>query len=143
MLPHVQEEETLARAFQGLRKRLVPGAHFLLQILNYDRIFATGQRHLPLNFRSQDDEEVIFLRLMDPREDGTVWFNPTTLRYRPGEDPPVEVVATKNVRLRGWRRSEVMALLRAAGFQETQVFGGMTRQPYDAETSSDLVVVAR
>lgn len=143
MLPHVAERERLARGFTGLRQRLAPGAPLLLQILNYEKIFAAGQRHLPLSFREHDGETVVFLRLMDPRPDGTVLFNPTTLRYRPGEEPPVEVAASKNVRLRGWRRGEIEDLLEAAGFRHRRLYGGMQGEPYEDLVSSDLVVVAR
>ena len=80
---------------------------------------------------------------MDPRPDGTVLFNPTTLRYRPGEDPPVEVMATRNVTLRGWRRGEVEAVLDAAGFPRRDLYGGMRREAYDQAVSPDLVIVAR
>jgi hypothetical protein len=52
-------------------------------------------------------------------------------------------VATRNVRLRGWRRSEVEGALAAAGFADRRLYGGMRREPYDADTSADLVVVAR
>jgi glycine/sarcosine N-methyltransferase len=142
-LPHVTERERLADAFAGLRRRLAPGAPLLLQVLNYDRIFGTDQRALPLSFREHDGERIVFLRLMDPQPDGTVWFNPTTLRYRPGEEPPVEVVATKNVRLRGWRRGELEALLEEAGFGDRERFGGMRREAYAERESPDLVLVAR
>lgn len=141
-LPHLTERERLARAFTALRRLLLPGAPLLLQVLNYDKIFAAGERALPLSFREHDGERIVFLRLMDPRPDGTVWFNPTTLRYRPGEEPPVEVTATKNVRLRGWRRGELEALLDEAGFGERERFGGMRREPYAELESPDLVLVA-
>lgn len=144
-LPHVTARESLVRGFAGLRRRLLPGAPVLLQILNYEKIFATGQRALPLSFRDGEaaGERIVFLRLMDPRPDGTVLFNPTSLRHRPGGDPPVEVVGSKNVHLRGWRRSEVEELLDDAGFRRRDLFGGMQREPYSDLESSDLVVVAR
>jgi SAM-dependent methyltransferase len=144
-LPHLTERASLARAFGALRRRLSPGAPLLLQIVNYDKVFSTGQRHLPLSFRDGDaaGERIVFLRLMDPRPDGTVLFNPTSLRYRPGAEPPVEVVATKNVRLRGWRRGEIEDLLDGAGFGDRERYGGMQREPYDEAASPDLVIVAR
>jgi len=142
-LPHLADADHLGRAFRALRKKLLPGAPFCLQILHYDKIFATAQHHLPLSFRpgNEEGERIVFLRLMEPREDGMVVFNPTTLRYRPGADPPVEVVSTKNVLLRGWRRGEVEALLAEAGFAHREVFGGMEGQPYEA-ASPDLVIIA-
>lgn len=147
-LPHLTEPGAVDRFLRGLRTHLEPGAPIVFQLLNYDQILATGARHLPLNIRhrGEDDGEVddiVFLRLMTPRDDGSVIFNPTSLRYRPGADPPVEVVATKNVHLRGWRWDEVRPLLRAAGFREMKVYGGMRRETWDPEQSQDLVVVAR
>lgn len=145
-LPHVRREASLRRAFHALRRCLLPAAPFCLQILNYEKIFATGQRHLPLNFRGTPEGEtgeVVFLRLMTPKPDGTVIFNPTSLHYRPGEEPPVEVVTAKNVQLRGWKRDEIERLLAEAGFSQRTLYGSMQGQPYEALESADLVMVAR
>jgi hypothetical protein len=113
-------------------------------VLNYDKIIGGGQRYLPLTFRRDDEEgELVFLRLMTPRPDGTVVFTPSTLRYRPEGDPPLQVVATRNVELTGWRRPELEDALEAAGFTRREVFGTVGDVPFDPERSSDLVIVAR
>lgn len=142
-LPHVTERADLERAFSGLRRRLLPGGPLVIQLLNYDKIFLRDEHALPLSFREHEGDRVVFLRLMEPGADGELWFNPTTLRYRPGEEPPVEVMATKNVRLKGWRSGELEGLLEAAGFVDLERFGGMQREPYVEQESSDLVLVAR
>lgn len=141
-LPHLFAAE-MARFLEGLAGLLLPGAPVLFQILNYDRILDQRITSLPLNVREDDAERVVFLRLMDPRPDGTVVFNPTTLRWRPGEEPPVEVVTGKNVVLKGWRRAELEAALGEAGFRVEEVFGGMKREGWTAADSSDTVVLAR
>lgn len=141
-LPHLSERVALRRFLAGLSSRLLPGAPFLLQVLNYDRIFEAGVRSLPLDIRAGDEASVVFLRLMEPRPDGTVLFNPTTLTWRPGGDPPVAVAATRNVLLRGYRRAELEAALAEAGFPRPDGFGGMARQPWSAE-AQDTVLVAR
>jgi SAM-dependent methyltransferase len=141
-LPHLFEE-SMSRFLAGLAGLLLPGSPVLFQVLNYDRILDGHVTSLPLNVREDDAERVVFLRLMDPRPDGSVLFNPTTLRWRPGEEPPVEVVVGKNVLLKGWRRAEVEAALADAGFRVEEVFGGMKREAWDAATSSDTVVLAR
>jgi len=142
-LPHVDTQASLQRLLAGLASRLRPGAPFLVQILNYERILGTRQRFLPLNFRAGDGpgEEIVFLRLMTPHGDGSVMFSPCTLRYRPGGDPPLEVVSARNVPLRGWRRPELEALLDAAGFRERRVYGTVGDIPYSATDSTDLVIV--
>jgi SAM-dependent methyltransferase len=143
-LPHLRDRAALARLIAGLRARLRPGAPLLLQILNYARVFDAGQRFLPLNFRRDEGEgEVVFLRLMTPRSDGSVVFTPTTLRYRPEGEPPVEVVTARNVVLTGWRRADLEEALSAGGFGRREVFGTVADTPFDPAVSPDLVVVAR
>jgi len=142
-LPHLTEPATLLRFFRGLASRLVPGGPFLLQLLNYDRILDRGERTFPLSVRpgGAEGEETVFLRLMTPRTDGSLVFTPATLRYRPGLEPPLELVSAQNVTLRGWRRSELEGLLRTAGFEVRETFGGMTGDPWSPE-ASDLVLWA-
>ncbi len=142
-LPHLRELDVLQRFFTGLASRLVSGAPFLLQLLNYDRILDRGERTFPLALRPgvAEGEETIFMRLMTPKPDGTLIFTPATLRYRPGLEPPLELISAQNVQLRGWRRSELEGPLRAAGFEVRETFGSMTGLPWSPE-ASDLVLWA-
>lgn len=142
-LPHLDEEERFESFARGLAKVLEPGAPLLLQILNYDRIHDLGIRSLPVNVRPGDDGEIVFLRLMEMLDDGRVLFFPTTLTLRPGTDPPVSVVRSRKVLLRGWRRGEVEAILAGAGIEPEEAFGGFDREPFDPLESHDLVLVAR
>ncbi len=142
-LPHLRELEALMRLLTGLRSRFAPGAPLVLQILNYEKIFLHNQRVLPLNFKSNGDEETVFLRLMQPRPDGSVVFTPSTLRYRPGGEPPLEVVASRNVLLRGWKAPELKAALTEAGFDNLAIYGTIGDTPYVPADSPDFVVVAR
>lgn len=149
-LPHLLARDDLRRLAQGLRERLLPGAPLLLQVLNYDRIFATGERALPVNFRPDPAEgdqpaggEIAFVRLMTPQADGTVLFYPMTLRLRPGEDPPVELKHAREVKLRGWRRAELEEILAEAGFADREALGSFDGGPWDPLASRDLILVAR
>jgi hypothetical protein len=114
-----------------------------VQLLNYDRILDRGERTFPLMLRpgEAEGEEIVFLRLMTPGSDGSLTFNPATLRYRPGAEPPLELVSAQNVALRGWRRAELEALLLSAGFKIQEAFGNMAGAPWSSETS-DLVLWA-
>jgi SAM-dependent methyltransferase len=143
-LPHL-DEPAMRRLTTGLADVLVPGGSFVFQILNYERILAKRVRHLPVNIRDDGDGgEIVFLRLMDPRpEDGTVLFTPTTLSYRPEQDPPIAVTSARTVKLRAWTWPELRPILAQAGFSVVQAFGGFDSVPYDPGKSADLVVVAR
>ena len=142
-LPHLSGPERLRTFLEGLFSRLVEDAVVLIQVLNYDRIFSKGIRVLPPNVRDNDGETVVFVRLMEPRADGTVLFNPTTLRWRPGAEPPVEIAATRNVLLRGYRRCELEAALARAAFRVEGIFGGMAREAWNEDESPDTVLVVR
>ena len=141
-LPHVKTDQALADFLRGLRRRLAAGARWVLQLLNYERIVARGERHLPLNFRSHEDGESVFLRLMRLEDDGRVLFFPTTLEFRPQADPPVSVAASKRVELRAWLLPELEAAFDAAGFHERQLYGTFDRRPFEPLESRDLIVVA-
>jgi hypothetical protein len=80
---------------------------------------------------------------MTPQPDGTVLFYPTTLHLRPDHEPAVEVKHTREVRLHGWKRADVEAVLEREGFHQREAFGGFDGAPWDAETSWDLLLVAR
>ncbi len=143
-LAFLEEEEDLKRALRAVSRLLLPGGRFLFQVLNYERIRSRKERHLPLNFNDSEkgDETTVFLRLMDLRAGGRILFFPTTLRLRPDADPPVELVRTRRVSLRGWMRAELLPSLEEAGFPEAEVFGDMEGGPFDAGESQDLVVLA-
>lgn len=142
-LPHIRGESELRGFLSGVRQRLDPGAPLMIQLLNYERIFDRGERYLPLNFRPDDPEEIVFLRLMDLQDNGEVLFYPTTLRLIPGGEPPLQVEAAKEVRLRGWRESELDSALQDAGFEQRETLGSYQREPFDQVGSRDLIVVAR
>jgi len=142
-LPHLCEEEEVRVFFSGLALHLAPGAPFLLQLLNYDRILGRGERTFPVVLRAGEGDggDTVFLRLMTHHGDGRLTFTPAHLRYRPGSGTPLEVIAAHDVSLRGWRRGEIEALLRETGFQVRELLGTMTGEAW-SPTSSDLVVVA-
>ncbi len=143
-LPHLCEEDEVRAFFSALTQCLLPGAPFLLQLLNYDRILDRGQRTFPVVLRPGeiDGESTVFLRLMTHHGGGRLTFTPATLRYRPGTDAPLELMAAHDVPLRGWRRAEVETLLTGSGFRVREVLGTMTGEAW-SPTSSDLVFVAR
>lgn len=150
-LPHLLRRDDLRSLFAALRRLLLPGAPLLLQILNYERIYAQGERYLPLNFRPEpgvggpegEEGQIVFLRLMHLGEDGCVVFAPSTLRFRPWEEEPVAVVSSKRVRLRAWKPAELEELLETAGFRQRTLYGGFDRRPFGPGSDRDLVLVAK
>ena len=143
-LPHLTTPEDLERFATGLRSTVSSGGPVLLQVLNYGRIAAKKERALPINFRPDPEGgEIVFLRLMETKEDGTVMFYPTTLRLTPGAEEPLQVIASREVRLRGWRLEELREAFGKAGFVYSTAYGGFDKSRFDPEESRDLVLVIR
>lgn len=142
-LPHLRSESDIDALARGLAARLAPRSPLLVQLLNYQRVFAKKERALPINLRPDPEEgEIVFLRLMTPRDDGSVLFFPTTLRLRPDHEPPVEVVASRRVELRGWLRPELERIFSNHGFGRFRAWGGFDRAQYDPLESRDLLLLA-
>ena len=142
-LPHVTTAADLDRLVHGLRERLLSGAPLLIQLLNYERIFAKTQRALPTNVMPEGEGDLVLVRLMDPRPDGQVIFTPAVCRYRPEADQPLELLSARSVRLRGWRRPELETALQRGGFASIELYGTIDGGPYAAPESADLILVAR
>lgn len=142
-LAHITTRDQIVQMFAAVRKVLLPGAPFVIQVLNYEHLVHTGQRSLPLTFIQEDDGEEIFLRVMTYKPDGRVVFSPTVLRYRPDEEPPITVESSHNVELKGWTHAEVESALLEGGFASCELHGNMADVPFVAADSHDLVVIAR
>ena len=112
-------------------------------MLNYERIFRRQERYLPVSLRPDEAGDIVFLRLMNLHPDGSVTFFPSTLRLRPGHEPPLEIKTSKEVRLRGWRLEELEGPLEAAGFRVSECFGAFDGSAFNPGDSMDLIVVAR
>lgn len=142
--PHLEDRE-LSQALEALARRMLPEGRLVLQLINYERVFAKKLRALPINFRddpARTGGEIAFVRLMTPDGEQHVRFYPTTLAIRPDEEPAVELKAAREVRLRAWSRTDLTAVLESAGFRLAATHGDMVGGAFEAEDSTDLVVVA-
>lgn len=144
VLPHLNQPGDLERFAASAATVLEPGAPLLVQILNYDRIAAKNERHLPVNFRPDPETggTIVFFRLINLLDDGRVEFFPSSLLLRPDEDPPLQLVASRKVELRGWRAAELDAIFLGAGFERVEHLGGFDEDDFEPEESRDLLLIA-
>ncbi len=141
-LPYLLSPESLSRMLFGLRRRLLPGAPFLLEVLNYDR-FVTGKlQALPVEIIPAETGDLVVVGLVEPREDGIVTHTTSTLRHQPRGEVMMDVVATQANQLRGWKRSELETMLDVARFSPKAVFGDRSGSSYDPSVSPELVMIA-
>lgn len=146
VLPHLTEDDDLRRLAGSVRKALLPGAPMIVQILNYDRIEAKGERALPLSFlRDPDDPKatMIFLRAVELLPGNRAIFMPTTLKQRSDREPPLEMIASRRVEIRTWRKADLEAAFRENGFSSIEVWGSFQKTEYEPSESRDVILVAR
>ena len=142
MLPHITEDATLEAFLQAVGGALLPRGLLVLQILNYQRILDQGIRHLPVNFRQGDgEEELVFLRLIQPVSSRRILLFPTTLSVDAEKSEPVSLRRTRRVELRPWTAGQLVPAFEGAGFQ-VELYGDLEGGGFVDQESHDLVMVA-
>lgn len=132
-LAHLLSDDVLLAALSNFRSLLHPAGHLFLQLLNYDRVLAQRERVQHI----KEAGEKTFVRFYDYEGD-FVRFNILTL----AKEGDTAGQSLTSITLNPVRRSHLENLLRGAGFTEISSFGGISLEPYTAETSKDLLVVA-
>ncbi len=137
-LPHLQSISELRKLMAGVHTLLRPGGVFVFQNRNYDRLLKTRERFLlPTTHRSSGNEQLYF-RFND-FEGNKVRFNIVHFR-QVNEGWVHDIYSTE---LTPWRHAEVEQELKNAGFSANDFYGDFSGTPFDAETSPDLVGLAR
>jgi SAM-dependent methyltransferase len=138
-LPHALTDADLAAALADMAAVLRPGGTLLMQQRNFDRVLARRERFMPPEAHASPEAEWLFMRFYD-WEGERLRFNVVRLQRAAGQDWEARVSHTW---LRPRTRAELDAALRVAGFGDRAVFGNLRGEPFDAEASSDLVLLAR
>lgn len=141
-LAYSAEDDAYRSLFTDLRRLLSPGAPFLVQVLNYRRIRERGVRHLPLNFRTTEDGELLYLRLLDPLDGARVRFEMLTLERKPPDGESRIVSRTESIH-RSLTDDDLVSFLVSGGFSDIEFFGDYAGAPYEPLESHDLILVAR
>jgi len=141
-LVNLLADDDYAALFGSLRRALCTDSPFLIQILNYERILAKKIRHLPLNFRPTDKNELVYVRILDPIDDKRMRFEVLTLERTPPDGESRIAQATSTV-LRPLTWKDLGRLLNDAGFAEIALYGNYQGEPFVPLESHDLIVVAR
>jgi glycine/sarcosine N-methyltransferase len=137
-LPSLLTEDALKDALEDMAGVLVPGGLLIIQNLNYDRVWPRRERFMPLQTHSQGDEEWLFFRFVDFHLE-TLTFNMVIL-HRNGAAWDYRAESTE---LRPIFKDDLMRLLEQTDFARVDFYGDYSFNPYQQDTSGDLIVVAR
>jgi glycine/sarcosine N-methyltransferase len=137
-LPSLLSEDALKDALADMAGVLVPGGLLVVQNLNYDRVWPQQQRFMPLQTHRQGDEEWLFFRFVDFHNE-TLTFNMVVLH----KDDGAWSYRSEATELRPIFKQDLERLLKQTGFADLDFYGDYRFNPYQQDTSSDLIVVAR
>jgi len=133
-LPHLLDAGALAAALSGFHRLLAPGGRLLLQLINYEPVLAWQRRVVALSREGERE----FIRFYDFGEP-LLRFNILEIDW--AQQPPGHRL--QSVPLYPWRRPEVEAALRGAGFSDLEIYGDLQRNAYSAAQSANTVLLAR
>jgi len=139
-LPHLQSPSELAAALDDFAACLRPGGLLLIQNRNFDAVLARNERWMSPEGHREGGREWLFFRFYDFNPDQSLTFHVATFQRKNGSPWQQKIDSTG---LYPQRRDELVAALKAAGFSQITEYGGMTSDPFDPQTSPNLVLVAR
>ncbi len=137
-LPSLLSEEALLVTLTDMADVLVPGRVLFVQNLNYDRVWTSRERFLPVESFRQGDDEWLFLRFVDFHE-RTSTFNMVVLH----KQDHLWSYTADSTELRPIFKDDLQRLLDRTGFVATGLYGDYTLHPYERHSSGDLIVVAK
>jgi len=138
-LPHVLSPEAFQEALADMSDCLRPGGILLLQNRNFDAVMKEKNRWLGTQSHREGNEEWLFLRFYDFSPDSLITFNIIRL-YRKGSSSWTQEIST--TRLFPITQALLLELLGKAGFGNIACYGKMGNEPFDAEKSGNLVLLA-
>jgi glycine/sarcosine N-methyltransferase len=138
-LPHFLTDDELKAVLTTLKRVTCPGGHLVLGWLNYHRILTSGERLVG----AREVHDKVILRFYDFQQKHLV-FNILTLARRSSSDLSGKVVVSWNATtLKPWTLADVEPALSEAGWAISCQWGDIDRSPFDADTSHDVLVIAK
>ena len=133
-LVHLLTSAELEKALRNFATVLDPQGLLCIQILNYERIVATRDY---IQSEKQAGNKT-FVRSYDYDAAG-ILFSILTREL----DNVIAAEKIQTIRLRPILRLDLVALLEQVGFNDINLYGGISLVPFDVAGSKDLVVLAR
>ena len=153
-LPHALTEAEQLAALKAMRDRLNDGGALVLQNLNYDLRWKNRPRFFALNPVTLEGQTALVWRMADYHDPGTpvpgidgtclepglITFHIATLEQEASSKWQVSVKSTLQ---RPLFAADLTRWLAQVGFKDVALFGGMDASPFDASSSTDLVITAQ
>jgi SAM-dependent methyltransferase len=137
-LPGLSAPGQLRTALAGMAAALRPGGIFFTQNLNYDRRWREKARWFPVLSGETADEEVLLIKFADYEAELINFHAMFLARNKRGGQWESTVRTRQQVPLFRTRMAELMT---EVGFDKLNFWGDYSKAPFDAERSTDLIVM--
>jgi glycine/sarcosine N-methyltransferase len=133
-IPHLLQQADLEAACVNLYGLLGPGGILVLQVLNYHRILADQERIIGIHRQG----DTVYIRFYDFQSNQVI-FNVLTAHFQ----HETCTHSLQSTPLYPYRKDELEHGLSQHGFTDFESYGDMQFHPFEEQTSTNLVLVAR
>lgn len=133
-IPHLLNQSDLYTTFQNFSDLLKPEGIAVIQLLNYRRMLANKERIVGIH-RQGKWEYIRFYDFQDER----IQFNILTINWSGNKNTH----SLNSTLLYPYGKEELEQALHKKGFTDLQYYGDMQFNPFELETSPNLVVVGK
>ncbi len=138
-LPHVDSNEDLKKTLLDFKVLLRPGGMLILQMRNFDLVMGEKKRWMEPQTVKDGSTEWLFLRFYDFEADGKIQFNILSLHRKAKTPWHPQLTSTHLLPIFSEELKANLALLE---FRDITLYGNLAAEPYAADSSSDLVLIA-
>lgn len=138
-LPHVSSGLDLKKTLQDFKDLLRPGGLLLLQMRNFDLVMGEKKRWMEPQSVKDGATEWLFLRFYDFEADGKIQFNILSLHRKANAPWQTQLTSTHLLPIFSEQLKVELTLL---GFRDIKLYGNLAAEPYAADSSGDLVLLA-
>lgn len=135
-LPHVLTREALAQTLEDWATLLRTGGLLFVQMRNFDRVLAAGERWMPPQAHQEGEREWLFIRFYDFHREGSLAFHMLRL-FREGDGAWEQRVSS--TQLWPWRQAELLEAVRQAGYERLRPYGDMRGHAWAADSPNTIV----
>lgn len=138
-LPHVDSKKDLQKALRDFNELLQPGGMLVLQMRNFDLVMGEKKRWMEPQSVKDGATEWLFMRFYDFETDGRIQFNILSLHRKENATWQTQLTSTHLLPIYS---ENLKAELGALGFHDIRLYGNLAAEPYAADSSGDLVLIA-
>jgi len=138
-LPHIKKNVDLLKVFKGASRVTSNRGIYVLQIRNYHRVYERNERFMPLNTRTMEGKEYLYLRTNELGKE-FITFNIIVLNR---DEKGKWSYRVESEQLKPRFTKDIEKALKSSGFSVDGIYGDIKFGAFEPSNSTDLIIIAR